>query len=324
MARRRAAVISHAPGLSGIPWTGHFSRATRRLSWTTSSAMSKLPMRRTMAPVSLAASSRKTAVSAASVAARVSVRTSSFHSRPHLDRAGRPGLGHLEGFVEVFDLHDREPADDLFRLDERAVGDDPLAVAGADRGDSLRTLQLLAADDLAGLAVLLEPALRRLHTGRHLLRRHGVEALLVFHRPDLKQHVFHVTPPSKTTNAGLGNRQPQDPVYSGSCLLRNDMMPIAASVVRAARAKFSDSMFSASSRRRSYPRRTESLIMAMATVAALASLPASSPTVASSSSGPTALSTHPTASASLAERRVDSIRKRRARALPMRRGRRCV
>ena len=50
MARRRAEVINHAPGLSGIPWAGQFSSAATRLSWTTSSAMSKLPMRRTIAP----------------------------------------------------------------------------------------------------------------------------------------------------------------------------------------------------------------------------------------------------------------------------------
>src|SRR6266516_3353222 len=241
MARRRAAVMSHAPGLSGMPWTGHFSRATSKLSWTTSSAMSNLPMSRTRAPVSFAASSRKRAVSAASVADRVSVRTSSFHSGPHLDRTGGPGLGHLEGLVEVFDLDDGEAADDLFGLDERAVGHDATSVFEADRGDGLRPLQLLAADDLAGPAVLLEPTLRRLHSRGHLLRRHAVEALLVFHRPDEKQHVFHVTPPLRATNAGFGNRQPQDPVNSGSCLLRNDMMPIAASVLRAARAKFSAS-----------------------------------------------------------------------------------
>jgi len=33
----------------------------------------------------------------------------------------------------------------------------------------------------------------------------------------------------------------QEPVNSGSCLARNDMIPIAASVVSEARAKFSDS-----------------------------------------------------------------------------------
>src|SRR6266566_3450851 len=128
MARRRAAVISHAPGLSGMPWAGHFSRAARRLSWTTSSAMSKLPMRRTKAPVSFAASSRNTAVSAASVAVLASVRPSSFHSRPHFHRTGRPLLGHLECLVQILDLDDGEPADDLLGFDERAVRDDGFAV----------------------------------------------------------------------------------------------------------------------------------------------------------------------------------------------------
>src|SRR3989441_12925040 len=118
MARRRAAVISHAPGLSGMPWAGHFSRAARRLSWTTSSAMSKLPMRRTKAPVSFAASSRNTAVSAASVAVLASVRPSSFHSRPHFYRTGGPGPGHLERLVQIFDLLDGEPAHDLLGFAE--------------------------------------------------------------------------------------------------------------------------------------------------------------------------------------------------------------
>src|SRR5256884_9240904 len=114
MARRRAAVINHAPGLSGIPWAGQFSSAATRLSWTTSSAMSKLPMRRTIAPVSLAASSRNTALSAASVAVLVSVRPSSFHSRPDLDRAGAPCLGHLERLVEALYLHAGGATEDHF------------------------------------------------------------------------------------------------------------------------------------------------------------------------------------------------------------------
>src|SRR6266545_547780 len=54
------------------------------------------------------------------------------------------------------------------------------------------------------------------------------------------------------------------------------MMPMAASVLRAARAKFWASISSASSRRTSQPRRMASLIMAMANVAALASRPARS------------------------------------------------
>src|SRR6266566_5005522 len=167
---RRAAVINHAPGLSGIPCAGHFSSAATRLSWTTSSAMSKLPMSRNIAPVSLAASSRNTAVSAASVTFLVSFRPSSFHSRPDLDWPSAPCLGHLEGLVEILDLHDGKAADDLFGFDERAVGDDRLAVLESNRGRGLRALQLLAPDDLAGAAVLLEPLLRQLHAGGHLLR----------------------------------------------------------------------------------------------------------------------------------------------------------
>src|SRR3989440_11273719 len=156
MARRRAAVISHAPGLSGMPWAGHFSRAARRLSWTTSSAMSKLPMRRTKAPVSFAASSRNTAVSAASVAVLASVRPSSFHSRPHFHRTGRPLLGHLECLVQILDLDDGKPADDLLGLDEGAVGDNGFAAVEADGRGGLRPLQLLDPHDLAGPAVLLQ------------------------------------------------------------------------------------------------------------------------------------------------------------------------
>src|SRR5207247_9281143 len=106
---------------------GQFSSAATRLSWTTSSAMSKLPMRRTIAPVSFAASSRNTAVSAASVAFLVSVRPSSFHSRPHLDRPGAPCLGHLERLVEILALHAGKPPDDVFGLDQRTVSDDGFA-----------------------------------------------------------------------------------------------------------------------------------------------------------------------------------------------------
>src|SRR3989440_3370743 len=140
IARRRAVVISHAPGRSGMPCSGHVSSAASRLSWTTSSAMSKFPMILTMAPVSLAASSRKMATSAASVAVRVSVRPSSFHSRPHLDGTGRPRLGHLQRLVQVFDLDDGEASDDLLRLHERSVGDDGLAVIEPNGGGCLRPL----------------------------------------------------------------------------------------------------------------------------------------------------------------------------------------
>src|SRR5256886_15307296 len=123
-----------------MPWSGHFSSAASRLSWTTSSATSKLPMILTMAPVSFAASSRKMATSAASVAGRVSVRPSSFHSRPHLDGTGRPRLGHLQRLVQVFDLDDGEASDDLLRLHERSVGDDWLAIVEPNGGRRLAGL----------------------------------------------------------------------------------------------------------------------------------------------------------------------------------------
>src|SRR5438034_11429213 len=102
--------------------------------------MSKLSMRRTIAPVSFAASSRSTAVSAASVAFLVSVRPSSFHSRPDLDRPGAPCLGHLECLVEILDLHAGKAPDDLFGLHARAVADDGLAVLVSKRGRGRRAL----------------------------------------------------------------------------------------------------------------------------------------------------------------------------------------
>src|SRR6266436_7115050 len=128
MARRRAVVINHAPGLSGMPCSGHFSSAATRLSWTTSSARSKSPSTRISAAVSRPASSLKTAATASSVLARVSSAFRMVDYRPDFDDAATgPGLGHLERLIQVLDLDDREAADDFLRLDERAVRDDSLA-----------------------------------------------------------------------------------------------------------------------------------------------------------------------------------------------------
>src|SRR5690348_11748784 len=143
--------MSHAPGLSGMPCSGHFSNAATRLSCTTSSATSKLPRTLTMAAVKRPASSRKTAASASSVVERVSASLVIFpplasapidqkapnssgiprvwrkwlgtfrdcsavlgvvDDRPDLHRA-RPLLGHSERLVEVRDLDQSEAADDL-------------------------------------------------------------------------------------------------------------------------------------------------------------------------------------------------------------------
>src|SRR6267378_3936168 len=166
--------------------------------------MSKLPISRTIAPVSLAASSRNTAVSAASVAVLVSVRPSSFHSRPHFHRTGGPGLGHLERLVQILDLNDGEPADDLLGLDERAVRDDGSAVIESDGRSGFGPFQLLTADDLAFAAVFVEPPLSRFHAGGQLIRRHVLEPFLVFHGPDEKQHVFHNPISSTSTDERRG------------------------------------------------------------------------------------------------------------------------
>src|ERR1700674_2790891 len=214
MARRRAVVISHAPGLSGMPCSGHVSRAASRLSWTTSSAMSKLPMRRTMAPTSLPASSRKTVATVASASVRASVRPSVFHDRPHFDHlAARPPLGHLDRLVEVGHLDDSETSDDLLRLDERAVGEDGLAVLEVHGGRGLGALELLAPDDLPCLRVLVEPLADAGVGGGKLLLRLVLPGGLVVHRTGEHQHVLHLEPPdvigvpSPTTNGPRPNRQ---------------------------------------------------------------------------------------------------------------------
>src|SRR2546422_7922228 len=95
--------------------------------------MSKLPISRTIAPVSFAASSRNTAVSAASVAVLVSVRPSSFHSRPHFYRTGGPRPGHLERRGHVLYLHHREPPRDLPRFHQQAVPAHGPALAASGR-----------------------------------------------------------------------------------------------------------------------------------------------------------------------------------------------
>src|SRR5260370_18339580 len=158
-----------------MPCVGQVSNAASRLSWTTSSAMSKLPIMRTMAPVSFAASSRKTAASAASVAVRVCLiqgpprthafgsefvgilRASAFHDRPDFDAPSRPRLRHLESLIEIGHVDHRKSADDLLGLDERTVGHHRLAGVEADGGSGLRALQLLASYDFSGLNMVGEP-----------------------------------------------------------------------------------------------------------------------------------------------------------------------
>src|SRR5258708_12794137 len=158
MARRRAVVINHAPGFSGTPWVGHFSSAASRLSCTTSSAISKLPIIRSMAPVSRPASSRKTVASACSVSVRGSARTSVFHDRTDFNaRHARPGLGDLERFVQVGHLDLRIAADHFLGLDERPIHDHRLAVVESARGRRMWALYLVTPADPPLPPLLLSP-----------------------------------------------------------------------------------------------------------------------------------------------------------------------
>src|SRR5690348_3677277 len=191
----------------------------------------------------------------------------------------RPLPGHRQRLVEVGHLDQGKAADDLLGFDEWSVGDDDLAVPARDGGRGAGSLELFAPHNLARPRVLLEPLARFAVVGHRLLPGRAGELVRAFHRAAEQENVFHCQPPSTTTNGARRFRHRlQEPVNSGSCLLRKDMMPMAASVLSAARAKFKDSMSSASSSRRPLPRRIASLIIAMAKVAAFASLPASSST----------------------------------------------
>src|SRR5258708_5571359 len=222
IARRRAVVINHAPGLSGMPCSGHFSNATPRLSWTTSSARSKSPSTRTSAAVSRPASSRKTAATAASAAvyvpsavrrglrhpcARLFDLCRVVHHRPYLDdpilSASWPHLDH------------RESADHLFGLDERAVGDDGLAVLESNRRRAVRTEELLTSDDLPRLAVVLEPLVDMRVGSRHLFLRQVLPDFLVFDGIDEHLDVLHADPPvSAVLSAAFYSHRPPPPHFA--------------------------------------------------------------------------------------------------------------
>src|SRR5712691_194461 len=192
MARRRAVVINHAPGLSGMPCSGHFSSAATRLSWTTSSARAKSPSTRISAAVSRPASSLKTAATAASVVACVSSAFRVVDHGPDLDDAAAgPCLGHAECFIEILHFDDREAADDLLRLDERAVRDGGLAALDANRRCRARTQELSATGDPARLAVLLEPLVYALVASGSCGLGHLLPGILLFDAAGKHQDALH-------------------------------------------------------------------------------------------------------------------------------------
>src|SRR6266849_1003399 len=202
MARRRAVVINHAPGLSGMPCSGHFSSAATRLSCTTSSARAKSPSTRISAAVSRPASSLKTAATAASVVACVSAAFRVVDQGPDLDDAAAvPCLGHAECFIEILDFDDREAADDLLRLDEWAVRDCGLAVLDANCRCGARTLELSATGDPARLAVLLEPLVDSPVGGDASGVGHLLPGILLLDAAGKHQDVLHSTLQNKAVSS---------------------------------------------------------------------------------------------------------------------------
>src|SRR5918994_1982622 len=91
MALLRAVVMIQAPGRSGTPALGQCWIATRKASWTASSARSKSPRTRMRVATACPDSSRNTRstsarVSAATLTPRLSGRHVHLHDRPDLDR----------------------------------------------------------------------------------------------------------------------------------------------------------------------------------------------------------------------------------------------
>src|SRR4029450_10095227 len=140
-ARRRAVVVSQAPGLSGVPSRVQRSAATANASWVASSARSKSPKSPTRVARTRPHSSRKT----------WSISGLALHDRTHLDGAAharrRDARGNCRGLVEVVGLEQEETAEVLLGVDERAVAQQCIAVVDAHRGRRTRQRWLLAAED---------------------------------------------------------------------------------------------------------------------------------------------------------------------------------
>src|ERR1700722_8640837 len=161
-ARRRAAVVSQAPGLRGTPCLDHASSAATYASCTHSSATSRSRVTRAVAASTNAHSRRCACATAARIAVRShaadsagSVMSSqSHHVRGVHDRANlnaaeprRAQFGDFDRVVEIAGLDQVETAECFLGLDERPVGYD----VGPDRGRGRGRLESLATGDLGAV-----------------------------------------------------------------------------------------------------------------------------------------------------------------------------
>src|SRR5215217_9628999 len=240
MALLRAVVVIQAPGRSGTPATGQRSTATRKASWTASSARSKSPRTRMRVATACPDSSRNTRSTSARVSSATltlsslgvwacgpdlgppggpSGRHVHLHDRPDLDRpaadVGDPGRD-LDGLVQVLGLDNVEAAELLLGLGERPVGAEGLALAHPDGGGGGGRLERLAG--------LVDAAVDDVLCERHVVLELGLSLLLALARPVLlagvdQQRVAHAplpkgpgrrgSPPSMQPTSGTArNRHP--------------------------------------------------------------------------------------------------------------------
>src|SRR5262245_11244406 len=136
MPRRLAVVMSHAPGLSGTPDSGHCLTAARSASCARSSASPTSRVRRVRPAISLADSIRQTASIAALMSGTRSARGEFVVLGEHLpdlrhSLPPRPVLcvelhelaAELDRLGPGSELVDREPADHFLSFGKWAVGD---------------------------------------------------------------------------------------------------------------------------------------------------------------------------------------------------------
>src|SRR5712691_5106361 len=203
MARLRAVVVIHAPGLGGRPSPVHLRRATANASCTASSATSMSPKTRIRAATDRPDSSRKIRPTSASSSFRAASTSPTLSGLGYVsERADldwlrdccgglrRPG----ERGVEVFGLDDVEAAQVFLRLREGTVGGQHLAVGHAcDRGGVWIVQGAPEVPGACRLHLLLEDA-DPFHELPHLLLGHRV-AGLALNAVDGQQVVRHGGPP---------------------------------------------------------------------------------------------------------------------------------
>src|ERR1700733_7817917 len=149
MARLRAVVTIHAPGLGGWPSDGHLATATVNASWTASSAASISPRKRIRVATQRPYSRRKTASTVTARESTAAGPTGSLRvggvnpdgvvevpaeQRADLDRPlfrSRGELGPLQGGVQVGRVDDPEPGQVLLGLGVRPVGKQKIAAGRA-------------------------------------------------------------------------------------------------------------------------------------------------------------------------------------------------